>query len=92
MIIETSSSVGIPSNVVSKKVDADIVVLNLDDGTYFKLNETGAVVWEHLSQGKTIEDVIHIVLNKYESSYEAVKEDVISLISSLRDEELLKIL
>ena len=92
MKIETSNTIQIPSNIVSKSVDEDIVVLNLDDGTYFKLNETGAMVWEHLSKGKTIEDAIQFVLKEYESSYGVVKEDVISLISSLRDENLIKIL
>lgn len=91
MNIKASNTVQIPSNIVSKTVDEDIVVLNLDDGTYFKLNETGAVIWDYLSKGKTIEDIIQVILKKFESSYEVVKEDVISLISSLRDENLIQI-
>lgn len=91
MKIDTASIVEIPSNVVSKKVDDDVVVLNIKDGTYFKLNETGTIVWDQLAQGASIEEAIGQILKSYNSSYEVAKKDVVSLVASLQDEGLLKI-
>lgn len=91
MKIKTSDTVEIAKNVVSKNVEQDIVVLNLEDGTYFKLNETGAFTWQMLAKGAPIDKVIEEIIKVYKVSHETAENDIVTLINELQKEGLLKV-
>ncbi len=91
MKFKISDMVKIPKNVVSKNVAQDIVVLNLDDGTYFKLNETGAFVWQILLQGAPVSQVIEEMAKTYEVSSITAERDIMALITNLERERLLNL-
>jgi hypothetical protein len=87
--VKMASRFKLAENVVSKSVDNDLIVLNLEDGTYFMLNPTGAFIWQKFSEGFTIGEVAERIMSKYDVSLDVAKQDTISLTKSFTDNRLL---
>ncbi len=65
------------------------VVLHLDTKNYYRLNETGQVIWRALQDQSTPESIAKRLEREFEVSYEAALEDVNRLIQELDRENLL---
>ena len=43
--------------VVSETVDREVVMIHLDTGNYYSLRSTGALIWDALERGATVESI-----------------------------------
>lgn len=66
-----------------------LVLLNVNDGMYFTLNEVGARVWKLCDGTQTVATIISVVCQEYDASAAAVEGDVLELLQGLVDEKLL---
>ena len=73
----------IPEHVVSRKLDDEMVLLNLDSGEYFGLNDTGTRVWELLADGRSREEVIDHLIEEFEVEGEVASGHVAALCGEL---------
>ena len=53
-------------------------------------NDVGAEIFTLLDGSNSVEDVIKIISEKYEVSYETVREDVLSLIEKMKKQGLVE--
>jgi hypothetical protein len=60
----------------SRRFDGELILLDLGAGKYFSLDEVGAVIWEHLCQGKSAGEVVQQILQTYEVDGERARRDV----------------
>lgn len=81
--------------VVSQKEDVDVTELNgekvmmdLDKGKYFMLNETGSVIWDAIDEPKSISEIIESVVNEYDIDKETCQSKVLEYLEKLNHEEL----
>ena len=80
----------IPEHVLSRKLDDEMVLLNLDSGEYFGLNDTGTRVWELLADGRSREEVIERLIEEFEVPGEVASGHVASLCDELLEAGLLR--
>lgn len=64
------------SNYDTTHFDDEWIVLNTDNYTLTKLNETGGYCWSLLSEVQTINSLSQSIVDKYGEELEYVKEDV----------------
>ncbi len=76
--------------VLSQAVHDELVLLDLDAGTYFGLNAIGARVWEGLARERSLTEVLGELLNVYEVSAARLETDVAALIDDLLERGLLQ--
>lgn len=74
--------------VLMQRADADVVLLNLDSGEYFALNEVGSRVWELCDGMRTSADIVTLICQEYDAPVETIKADVLGLITDLVHERL----
>ena len=74
----------IPWNVV----DDEVVLLNLDSGHYYSLNESGRRIWELLDGENTIPDIIGVICEEFNVDQEKAVKDINELIDELLNEKL----
>lgn len=79
----------IPEHVLSRKLDDEMVLLNLDSGEYFGLNDTGTRVWELLADGRSREEVIERLTEEFEVGGELATGHVAALCDELLEAGLL---
>jgi trimethylamine:corrinoid methyltransferase-like protein len=69
-------------------VDDEVVLLNLDSGHYYSLNESGRRVWELLDGENTIPDIINTICEEFDVEQQEAAKDINTLIDELLKEKL----
>ena len=72
-----------------QRVGSETVILDLDKGTYFELNEMGTLMVDWMERLPDRESVIAQVLQQFEVSKELVSQDLETLIQGLTRNGLL---
>ena len=64
------------------------MLLDLDGGTYFALNEVGARVWELSDGSRTVAEIATLLADEYDAPAAVIKADVLELLGELEVEQL----
>ncbi len=81
----------IPPTVVARMVGDEVVILDLDGGTYFGLDPVGARIWELIGEGLTLLNVCDKMQNEYDTPRDELEQDILELIKALREENLVAV-
>lgn len=77
------------TDFIFKKVKGETVMLNIETGDYFGLNEVGTA-FLMLTDGKTpTKDIIKALHEKYEISFDTLQSDIKDLISKMIEKNIL---
>jgi Coenzyme PQQ synthesis protein D (PqqD) len=71
-----------PSHLYSEVAD-DGIILDLESGVYYGLNDTGNQIWQWLQQPKTESEIIALILAEYDVTPEQGAEDVKALLQEM---------
>ena len=72
-------------------LDGEKVMMNLDKGEYFMMNEVGSRIWEIISEPVNVKGIIDTLRSEYEVDEETCKDTVIEFLGRLNDAELISI-
>jgi|WetSurMetagenome_2_1015567.scaffolds.fasta_scaffold305442_1 hypothetical protein len=61
--------------IVQKKIENELFIFDRDKGTICGFSETGALIWEGLTEGKTPEAITERIINDYEVLLETAQRD-----------------
>ena len=74
-----------------KDLDGEKVMMNLDKGEYFMMNEVGSRIWEIISEPINVKEIISTLRNEYEVDEETCKDTVIEFLGRLDNADLISI-
>ena len=75
--------------VLAEQVDGETVLLDLDSGMYFGLNDVGARIWELCDGTRTVSEIVASISDEYDAPEEVIRSDVQELLGTLSAEQLL---
>lgn len=75
--------------VLFQRVKDDVVLLNMETGNYYALNEVGGRVWALCNGKHSVSEIIALVAQEYTAPVETVETDVLALLADLAEEKLL---
>ena len=78
-------------NVVSRELEGEAVILNLETGVYFGLNEVGTRIWALIQEHRSLGKVFEAMRAEYGASPEALKSDLLQLVEELRAKGLVSV-
>ena len=67
----------------------EAVLLNLDDKSYYRLNETAALIWAGLENGESRDEILEQLLAKYEGERKQVAHELDQVIEDFKTRKLL---
>jgi Coenzyme PQQ synthesis protein D (PqqD) len=70
--------------VIAQKAANEMVLLNMEDGNYYSLNEVGSRVWELCDGNRTVTQVVALLAGEYEAPCEVLESDVVELLEHFR--------
>ena len=80
----------IPSeDVVARRLDDVVILINLKTNRIFELNSTGARIWELVSSGESLESIRETMLREFDVSESEVSAAIDTLTTWLKNEGLL---
>ena len=83
--------VTVPPGVMFRDLDGEAVVLEIESGRYFGLNETGTRMWLLLQEHGSVEQVLRDLLNEYDVTEERLRRELLSFIETLSSQRLLQV-
>ena len=84
------TKLSIPPQVMSRLVDDETVLLDLESGMYFGLDGVGKRIWETIAEGKSLGDIAVTISSEFEVDESQALADAIAFASDLVERGLLK--
>ncbi|HEY3065320.1 MAG TPA: PqqD family protein [Methylomirabilota bacterium] len=89
--ITLDTRIRIRSDVVSRDLDGEAVILNLTTGVYFGLDPVGTTIWQALTRDPTLSAALAAVLAEYDVTPDEAEWDLLRLVVALRENELVDV-
>ena len=88
MLPRPESRVVATDRQVACEIGAEAVILHLDDGIYYGLNEVGARVWQLVQEPLTVREIVDVIVGEYEVDRAQCLSDVQALVEGLVEHHL----
>lgn len=72
-------------------LDGEKVMMNLDKGQYFMINEIGSRIWDIIVNPITVKEIVNSLMEEYDVEEVACKASVIDFLERLNNAELISI-
>jgi Coenzyme PQQ synthesis protein D (PqqD) len=89
--LSESSIVSATSQQVSCDLADGTLILQLQTGHYFRLNQVGTATWEFMQESHTVREVYLEILARYEVDSQRWERDLCGLLEEMREAELIEI-
>lgn len=89
--IELSSKIIKNDSLVASELDDGLVMMSLENNSYYGLNPIGKRIWELLDEKQTYNELIEKLTQEYDISKEKCEKDILELLESLEKEEIISI-
>lgn len=81
----------IPQGVLFRDLDGEAVLLELDSGRYFGLNETGTRMWLLLQEHGSVEPALRAMLGEFDVAEDHLRREMLSFVDALCAQRLVEI-
>ena len=75
-------------HILKQEAAGTVVLLDLEDGRYFALDEVGGRVWDLCDGSRTVSEIAAMIGEEYDAPADAIERDLAELMSDLANEEL----
>jgi len=75
--------------IIAQKAANDVVLLNMEDGNYYSLNEIGSRVWELCDGNHSVSQLVATLAGEYDAPAQALERDVVELLEDFRKGKLI---
>ena len=85
------SRISVPEEVFFRETGGEAVLLNMESGKYYGLDEVGTRMWTWLAQHGRVEPAYRALLDEYDVTEEQLRQDLLRLIDELASYGLLQV-
>ncbi len=91
MKLSSDSTVVITPRQVGADLGEEIILLHLENGQYFGLEDVGARIWSLMERPTAVSEIERILLEEYDIEPDRCHEEVLQLLSDLIDNGLVEV-
>jgi hypothetical protein len=81
--ISLDSQLRCAPDVLSRNLDGETVLLDLESGTYFGLDVIGTRIWELIAQNQPLPAILEVILDEYDVDEQRARTDLLELLDAL---------
>lgn len=89
--IQPSSLLTRSTSVIDSEIDNEVVMMSLQAGQYFGLDQIGARIWQLLSAERTIAELCEQLASEYDVTREQCENDVLAFVNELLANDILTV-
>src|SRR6266478_5996498 len=86
-----SSRVRWSDNQLAATVDQEVVVLSVERGSYYGLDDIGSEIWQRLANAVRVDALCASLAEKYDADRATIERDVLHLLEKLATEGLISV-
>jgi hypothetical protein len=76
-------------NVIYEVIDGEVVLVNLENGSYYSIDSIGVTIWEAIEQSLSVDQIISRLANQYVGEPTDIERGVKEWLSQLAKEDLI---
>jgi hypothetical protein len=77
-------------DVVHEIIDGEAVIINLQTGSYYSIDQVGAEIWSLLANGAAASEVVEGIAERFSGEREQIEGGVFKLLDQLQSEGLIR--
>jgi len=75
--------------IIVQKGSKDVLLFNMDDGSYYALNEVGNRIWELCDGTRGVAQLVDTLAKEYDAPAEIIETDIVEVLEDLRSKNLI---
>jgi coenzyme PQQ biosynthesis protein PqqD len=75
--------------IIVQKGSNDVLLFNMDDGSYYALNEVGNRIWELCDGTRGVAQLVSELAKEYDAPAKIIETDVLEVLNDLRSKNLI---
>ena len=75
--------------MIHQTLDGEVIVVNLDTGTYYSFDGVAAEIWAAIERGLTVQEAVAEAADRYDASSDVAEPAVKRFLAELASEELI---
>jgi len=84
------SVVRVSSNQVYSRLGDEVAILELDQGVYYGLNDTGSFLWNLMQKPVRVNEMRAALVEEFDVDAETAEKDLLRVLGDLRDAGLIE--
>ncbi len=89
--LTSDSIISASEEVLSSSLGGEVVLLEMENGVYYSLNEVGARIWELIGEPTSVKEVCRHIVDEYDVDPEQCSRDTLAVLSDLTDRGLAEV-
>lgn len=77
------------AHIVYQTIDGEVILINLRDGFYFSITNSGTIMWEAISTGLSGSEAVDTISAYYKTEKSTVEKDFFQFVEMLQAEGLI---
>ena len=77
--------------IATADLDGEAVLLDVNSGKYFGLNEVGARIMELLQEPTSVGDVMNVLLEEFNTDKDSMSEDLQAFLGKMVEHQLIQV-
>jgi uncharacterized protein YjbK len=90
-MIDFAKRITVAGDVLVRELDGEAVLLNLDNESYYGLDDVGTVFWTALSHSPSIDEAYQRLLKEFDVEAEQLKSDLQAFMKDLLAQGLIRV-
>lgn len=91
VVITGSSVVEAKKEQISTDLGGEVVILGLESGQYYSLNDVGTRIWDLVQGPKTVFELRDTIVGEYDVEPERCEQDVLEVLKHMASEGLIEV-
>jgi len=87
--ITTETVISQVEDIVASDIDGETVMMSIENGYYYGLDDIGSVIWELIEKPTRVSDLIDILVGKFTVDRETCEKDVLKFLNGLNEDNIL---
>ena len=75
--------------IIAQKGSDEVLLFNMDDGSYYALNEVGNRIWELCDGRHGMAEMVGVLAKEYNAPAEMIETDILEVLADLRSRNLI---
>lgn len=89
--IEKENIISRNPEIDATDLDGEVVMMNMEKGQYFMMNEVGSRIWEIIEEPIKVSEIINALLSEFEVEREECENTVMEFLNDLNYGALIKV-
>ncbi len=89
--IKPHSTIARSKELVSSEMDGEVVMMSIQTGTYYGLNDVGTHIWNQLAAPRSFQDICQSLQGEFDVDAQTCEQEVRTFVAQMMEEKLVVI-